>query len=503
MSEARGSRGGRPRRVAAGVAFACALAPGAMFAEAAPPSSPPSSAPVAGAASPDASTTEGEARAESQGAAALRAAQDLEIQLLELRRDLDAFSRERASYDELRRRLDALDARRAPRGRFDDWASLPGVPDGVRFSGNGFVVRSPDNRFLMRPGLRLQTVYEGVHARGTSPGEVVPDLSTLRLAHAELLFEGHAGAPAFEYRFELDFADTDTGIVKDAFVQWRFAPAVALRAGRLRVPLGLQATTWNGYLEFVDVAQPTAAFSLDRDVGLAVVGRPFGGRLQYQVAVLDGRRAPCPAKPTDQLSCDAVDLAYAARFVAAPLGPLPLFEGDGERHAHPLFSVGVSGSYGLVPTDVRARTGNTAAPLDVDGDFLVDNVSVWQAAAELRAIFRGAALQAEWLGRREHPGSGSPERSFWGAYAQASCFVIARRLQLAARVSRGDQPLYGLPLADRLQQGTRTTEESGAVSFYARGHDAKVQLDYTHRATPDALAATSEDRVRLAAQLAF
>ena len=53
-----------------------------------------------------------------------------------------------------------------------------------------------DNRFLMRPGLRLQSVYEGTLARGTSAGEATPDLSTLRLAHAELIFEGHAGAPA-------------------------------------------------------------------------------------------------------------------------------------------------------------------------------------------------------------------------------------------------------------------------------------------------------------------
>jgi len=357
---------------------------------------------------------------------------------------------------------------------------------------------------MLRPGLRLQAAYEGVIARGTLPGQPSPDLSTFRLAHAELIFEGHAAAPQLEYRFEVDFADaTDAGLVKDAFVQWRLAPTVAVRAGRMRVPFGLQATTWNGVLEFVDVAQPTATFSLDRDVGLAVVGRPLAGRLQYQLAILDGRGVPCPVKPTATLACDAVDPAFAARVVAAPFGPLPLFEGDGEGHAHPLVSLGASGAYGLVPTDVRARTGNDGAALDLDGDNRVDNVSVWQAAAELRAIFRGAALQAEWFGRREHPGAGVLDRSFWGAYAQGSYFVIARRLQLAARVSRGDQPHYGVAALERLQRGTITTEESGAVSFYARGHDAKLQLDYTHRAIPDAYAATSEDRVRVAAQLAF
>jgi hypothetical protein len=508
MREARPSRGARPRRAAALVALAWAVAPAAAFAQTTPasPAADASGAFVGGAPSPDAGAAESDARAESQAAAALRATQDLEVQLLELRRDVDAFARERAAYDDLRRRLDTLDARRGagPRGRFDDWASLPAIPDGLRFSHNGYVIRSPDNRFMMRPGLRLQAAYEGVTARGALAGQPPPDLSTFRLAHAELLFEGHAAAPQLEYRFEVDFADAaDTGLVKDAFVQWRFAPTVAVRAGRMKVPFGLQAPTWNGVLEFVDVAQPTATFSLDRDVGLAVVGRPLAGRLQYQLAIFDGRRTPCPVKPTATLACDAIDPAFAARVVAAPFGPLPDFEGDGEGHARPLVSIGVSGAYGLVPTDVRARTGNDGASLDLDGDNRVDNVSVWQAAAELRAIFRGAALQAEWFGRREHPGAGVLDRSFWGAYAQGSYFVIARRLQLAARVSRGDQPHYGVAAMERLQRGTLTTEESGALSFYARGHDAKLQLDYTHRAIPDAFAATSEDRVRVAAQLAF
>jgi hypothetical protein len=452
----------------------------------------------------DAPAPEGDAsaRAESQAAAALRAAQELEVQLVELRRDLDAFARERASYDDLRRRMDALDARRAEARTFGDWASLSGGGDGVRFVQNGFVVRSPDNRFSMRPGLRFQALYEGAVAHGVTPGQPAPDLSTLRLAHAELLFEGHAVSQRFEYRFELDFADPAASYVKDAFVQWRFGHDVALRAGRFFVPFGLQARTWNGFLELVDVAQPTAAFGLDRDVGLAVVGRPLAGRLQYQLAVMNGPRA-CPIKPTSTLACDTIDLAYGARIVAAPFGPPPLYEGALERHSRPAVSVGGSIYYGLVPTDARARMGNAAAPLDVDGDFRVDNVGVWQAAAELRAVWRGASLQAEWLGRREQPGAGQTERTFWGAYAQGSYFVLPRRLQLAARASRGDQPLYGVAFLDRLQRGSRTTEESVAVSYYASGHAAKLQLDYTHRSTPDALAASSEDRVRIAAQLGF
>ena len=44
------------------------------------------------------------------------------------------------------------------------------------------------------------------------------------------------------------------------------------------------------------------------------------------------------------------------------------------------------------------------APTDLDGDGRTDNVAVWQGGLELRALWLGAALQAEWFGRLEDPG---------------------------------------------------------------------------------------------------
>lgn len=450
-----------------------------------------------------ASASDEAARTEAQAAAALRAAQETEARLIELQRQLDALQRERASYDDVRRRLDAIEAQQAKQGTgrgFADWASVPGPQDAILFRQDGFAVRSPNGRFLFRPGVRLQTIYEGRIA-GAGPMDTArQDASVFTLAHAELLFEGHAVSRAFEYRLELDFADTATGIVKDAFVQGVLGEYAAVRVGRVRVPYGYQTQLWNGYLELVDVAEATRAFTLDRDVGLMVVGRPFGRRLHYQVAALDGPRT-CP--PSADLPCDPVDLAYAARIVAAPFGPLPVYEGDEEDHKRPLLQVGVSGAYLLLPTDVRERTAMVAAPLDLDRNGRVDNVSVWQGAAELRAVYRGASLQAEWFGRREHPGANVPDRNTWGAYGQAGYFVVPRHLQVLARVGRTDQPLYGSPALQRALLGTQTTEVSGGISAYLHGHAAKVQVEYTHLSTPDALSAPTVDRIRAGVQLAF
>ncbi|HEX4404989.1 MAG TPA: porin [Polyangia bacterium] len=491
-------RWARARGVAVALVVVAAASPFARAADVAPPPS------AATAPSSEGASREGAARDDAQAAAALRAAEQAEVRLIEMQRQLDAFARERASYEDVRARLDVLEARQqalaASTSR--DWMSARDGDGAVRFSQDGVVIRSPNDHFMLRPELRLQTIYEGDRAKAGTGDRARPDASTFAFAHAEVLFEGHAVSRRFEYRLELDFADTQAGIAKDAFVQWRFGDLLALRAGQFRVPYGLETQYWNAQLELVDVAQATAAFTRARDVGVMALGRPFGGRLQYQVAATNGPRGLCPPND-DNLRCDAVDLAYAARVVAAPLGPLPVFEGDVDGQPHPLFAVGVSGAYQLVPTDIRARAGIVDAALDTDGNGRVDNVSVWQGAAELRAMFRGASVQGEWLARREHPGGAAPDRDFWGAYGQASYFVLPHHLQVVARVGRSDLPLYGATIVERALRGARTTEEGVGISAYLRGHDAKLQVDYTHLSTPGAMSAPVDDRVRAAVQLAF
>jgi hypothetical protein len=237
------------------------------------------------------------------------------------------------------------------------------------------------------------------------------------------------------------------------------------------------------------------AFSLERDVGLLVEGRPFAGRLRYEAGVLNGAGAG--------VANDNLDMAYVARVVAAPFGPLPAWEGDIDDHPYPLVSGGLAGYYSLVPTDVVARTGNPNANLDVDRDGRVDNVAIWQGGIELRAVWRGAALQAEWFGRAEDPGVAGSTRKFWGGYAQGSFFVMPHRLQIGARLGRTELPLYGADADTRAARGSRVDEQSAVVSAYLRGHHAKLQVDYSHLSAADATRSPDVHRVRAAVQLGF
>ena len=147
--------------------------------------------------------------AETQAAAAQRAAQEAEAQVIELRRQLDALERQRAGYDDVRRRLDQLDARQRESDRQAAAGDAnPPETSVVRFRDDGLEIRSPDNGFYSAPdGARAGDL----HRRARQPGPqdpAPPDLSGFSLGRAEMILEGHVGGPFFQYRLQLDAAES-------------------------------------------------------------------------------------------------------------------------------------------------------------------------------------------------------------------------------------------------------------------------------------------------------
>jgi len=482
------------------LATALALASGAARAQTA--------APPSGSVDADAG-----ARKDADLEASRKAIQDLEAQVIELRRIIEAMDQSRASVDDLRRRIDELETRLGDNDRRDEALAhgQGGEATLFKFHDDGFTLHSPDGRFELTPHLRLQTVYAGVLAsKGTADNGVAPDKSGFTLSHAELIMEGHVWRRIITYRLQLDAAESPT--INDAYAQIGPPRRFGVRVGQFKVPYGLQRWTYSGELEFIDISAPMAAFQLDRDIGLMLVGTPLGGKLAYEVAVLNGAGA---GKPNDN-----IDLAYAARVVASPFGTLPPGEGDVEWHPRPRASLGVAGYYNLVPTDIIARTAahgattNPNANTDQDGDGRIDNVAIWQGNVELKALWRGAALQAEYFTRYEKPGGMFAARSYQGEYVQASYFVIRGRLQVAGRLGWTDEPRYGSTPDERALTGNHVNEQSAAVNAYLRGHRMKLQVDYTHShatykepgsdmpAVP-ALSGPTQHRVRAALQVGF
>jgi hypothetical protein len=369
----------------------------------------------------------------------------------------------------------------------------------VRFRDDGVDIRSPDNGFYLHPMVRVQAIYTGVIASQGAQDAAAPDASGFSLGRAEMILEGHVGGPFFQYRLQVDAAESPS--LKDAYVAWHPIRMLSIWAGQFKVPYGLQRQYWKAELEFVNISAPMAAFSLERDLGLMLIARLVPGRLTVQAGLLNGSGANVPN--------DNFDLAYALRVVATPFGPLPASEGDIEGHVRPLLSVGAAGYYNLAPTDVVARCdlpnacpGIPMPVADSDGDGRIDNVAIWQGGFELRALWRGAALQSELYSRLEDPGTAGPSRSYWGAYVQGSYFLLPHRLQVAARAGHTDLPLYGATAEQRLLAGTSQNEQSAVVSSYLRGHRVKAQVQYSHL-TSDGQTAPTANRIQAAVQVGF
>jgi hypothetical protein len=426
--------------------------------------------------------------------------QDLEAKVIQLQHELDGLQKQRAAWDDMRRTLDELGPRVDELARKAEQPPQPSRPSPLRRPlGERRLIPASDGSFWLRPEVRLQAGYSGSLV-DPGPGQrSAPDTSTFLVQHAELFFEGNTYRRLIEYRFQVDFAEAQ--ILKDAFLQWRHGNWIAVRVGQYKVPFGFQRYLRSTYYDFVDRSETMNAFSLERDVGVMILGRPLGGRLQYQLSITNGAGA---GKLNDNR-----DLAYTARVVAAPWGGLPDSEGDLVGQRRPLLSVGAAGYYNLAPTDIVARTGNSQANTDVDNNGRVDNVAIWQGGVELRVHFRGAALQAELFRRLEHPGAGVADRTFSGEYLQASYFVIPHFLALDARVERTDLPLYGATLAQHKAGGDHIDGQTAGVSAFLRGHDLKIQADYTHLRTTDVVSpvgtfySPDSHRLRVTAQLIF
>ena len=168
----------------------------------------------------------------------------------------------------------------------------------------------PNGRFLLVPHLRLQTVYEGRRVARGSWTTAAPDRSGFALPHAEVILDGHVGSRLFSYRLQLDAAQSPT--IRDAYMQIGRGAASACASVSSRFPYGSSAGPTAASWSSSPSRRRWPAFALDRDIGLMATGRPFAGRLEYELV----RHQRVGGGPPN----DNIDLAYAARIVAAPWG---------------------------------------------------------------------------------------------------------------------------------------------------------------------------------------
>lgn len=355
--------------------------------------------------------------------------------------------------------------------------SALGLKAGYR---NGFYIRNLDDRFQLRLRGFIQGAYQ---AQIFSDALIVggQDLADLRsefvLRRARPAFEGHLFSPHLKFNLEMGFGAQEPATLIHAWGELDLFRFLRLRVGKQKIPQSRQFMVPLPYLQMSDRSSVTRTFMPGWDIGASLAGDiDILGVLSYQAGIFNGAGSMAGQDNNS-------DFLYAARLVYQPLGAIPLREGDREKGA---FKVAVGGSFlaNLAPTDLPERLGITeetlAAPKrDLDGSNTVDNVWIYQAAAELTARLKVLLWQSEFFYRIEDPGAAGDDRTFWGVYSQLGTVPQLGIWDMAVRYGFMKPHYYGLlrttPRPEQLHEVT------GSLSIFTWNRRLRWIAEYTYQ----------------------
>jgi phosphate-selective porin OprO/OprP len=181
-------------------------------------------------------------------------------------------------------RLDALEKRLATlevreqllRDSVERLANRPTVSAGA----SGFALVSADQRFRLR--LRGYVQSDARFALDDAPPQATASflMRRVRPVLEATVFD------RLDVRLMPDFAGGSTALL-DAYVEVRFAPALALRSGKFKPPVGLERLQSATDLAFVERGHPTS-LAPNRDAGVQLAGEFAGGTVSYAAGLFNG-----------------------------------------------------------------------------------------------------------------------------------------------------------------------------------------------------------------------
>jgi phosphate-selective porin OprO/OprP len=164
---------------------------------------------------------------------------------------------------------------------------LPVAP-GVR---PGLVLTSPSSPFQLRFGGVVQVDYRQFFGQSSPPPQSGVD--TFLLRRIRPIFEG--GYDDFGFKIMPDFGNgsnstpttAPTPQIFDAWIYANLNPALNLKIGKMKAPLGLEELQEDVNLAFPERAFPSSLIP-NRDIGLQASGAAFNRTLNYAAGVFDG-----------------------------------------------------------------------------------------------------------------------------------------------------------------------------------------------------------------------
>lgn len=217
----------------------------------------------------------------------------------------------------------------------------------------GFALGSADGNYL----LQLKGVLQ-LDSRSFLHDGGIQGNDTFLVRRARPILQGTV-ARDFDFLFVPDFGGTGGPQIFDAYINYRYAPQLQLRAGKFKSPIGLEAL-----VQDVDLLlnERSFVFSLlpGRDLGLQLLGDISGGAFSYAVGILNGIG---DARNSSNADIED-DKALEGRVFFQPFkhSSTPAFQGLG---------FGVGGSYegmqGPNTVGLPSTTGGTLPGYTTDG----------------------------------------------------------------------------------------------------------------------------------------
>ena len=141
---------------------------------------------------------------------------------------------------------------------------------------------------------------------------------------------------------------------KDVFINWSTFDAIRIKAGRFKMPFGLEQTTSVSDLDFAYRALGSVKIAPGRDRGVMAYGELLGGSLLYEAGVFDddGDNGVLeePRFAVEGEDLENIGPSFAARVVAEPFRRLPLDRLQGAE-------VGIAYTRSYVPEGLNSLRG--------------------------------------------------------------------------------------------------------------------------------------------------
>lgn len=405
----------------------------------------------------------------------------------------EAFARQQEQMDVLKNRIEAISTetkvvvKEETKQAVQEYLSTDevreilgvGMPDMIveytpEHKKTALSIRTTDGRYSLNFGARLQMRYT---YKDRDEDFEDPDTQSIDVQRARLIFGGNIYNKDLHYYVEIDADKFDIG-VKDIYVYWTPLAELNAKIGYFKVPFNRQRMTTSGQLLFPDRSLANDFFAQDRDYGLDLYGKPFGGYMEYHAAVLQGAGQDQADWFQGKENFDN-ELMFVLNARYNPFGKYNYYDEPDLDYSETLkATIGAAAAFNAKKKDVKQE------------DF--DNIA---GVVDWGVKYKGFSWNNEYYLMSNDPESHGSSVDSDGFYTQVGYFVLPKKLELAGRYSMIDPDD---DISNDIQR-----EYTFGVNYYFRGHRSKVQADFSHLVTEGEEEDKDENKVRVQYQIMF